>query len=302
MFCRILLVFVLLYSSCGALEKKSPYRYELAVVAIFQDEAPYMKEWIEFHKLVGVQHFYLLNNLSSDDYMSVLAPYVKKGEVEIIDWPYGFSHVREWRKLQPKAYEYVIFKVIDEVKWLAIIDLDEFLFPVKANNLAALLNKEYSQFAGVVISWQVYGTSNVEHISETELMIEKLTLKAPEDFSHNLHGKSIVQPKYVLACKNPHSMIYKDGYFHVNTNKNRLKGKIKKPLLDVIRINHYWTRDEEHLHKVKIPRQKRRTEATKEEWEDYAKLLNKEVDLSIMRFVPALRKAMGLGSNEEISQ
>lgn len=39
-------------------------QYELAICAIFQDEAAYLKEWIEFHKLVGVQHFYLYNHAS----------------------------------------------------------------------------------------------------------------------------------------------------------------------------------------------------------------------------------------------
>jgi len=29
--------------------------YTLAIAAIFKDEAPYLKEWIEYHKLVGVE-------------------------------------------------------------------------------------------------------------------------------------------------------------------------------------------------------------------------------------------------------
>jgi hypothetical protein len=31
----------------------------LAITAIFQNEAPYLKEWIEFHLLMGAEHFYL---------------------------------------------------------------------------------------------------------------------------------------------------------------------------------------------------------------------------------------------------
>ena len=31
----------------------------LSICAIYRDEAPYLVEWIEFHRLVGVEHFYL---------------------------------------------------------------------------------------------------------------------------------------------------------------------------------------------------------------------------------------------------
>ena len=63
------------------------YQYELSIGAIFQNEAPYLKEWIEFHKLVGVEHFYLFNNCSTDDYLAILQPYIESGEVDLFQWP-----------------------------------------------------------------------------------------------------------------------------------------------------------------------------------------------------------------------
>ena len=67
------------------------YQHELSVTAIFRDEAPYLREWIEYHKLLGVEHFYLYNNLSQDKCNEVLAPYVKNGEVDLIEWPESWS-------------------------------------------------------------------------------------------------------------------------------------------------------------------------------------------------------------------
>jgi hypothetical protein len=29
-----------------------------SIWALYQDEAPYMREWVEFHRLMGVEHFY----------------------------------------------------------------------------------------------------------------------------------------------------------------------------------------------------------------------------------------------------
>ncbi len=56
---------------------KNLFLYDLAVVAIFKDEGKYLREWVDYHLLAGVEHFYLYNNDSSDDYAKVLAPYVE---------------------------------------------------------------------------------------------------------------------------------------------------------------------------------------------------------------------------------
>lgn len=55
-----------------------PKQYKVSVCAIFKNEAPYLKEWIEFNRIVGVEHFYLYNNNSEDNYEEIIAPYIKK--------------------------------------------------------------------------------------------------------------------------------------------------------------------------------------------------------------------------------
>ena len=54
------------------------YQYDITVGAIFQNEAPYLKEWIDYHKSVGVDHFVLYNHFSKDNYEEVLYPYINK--------------------------------------------------------------------------------------------------------------------------------------------------------------------------------------------------------------------------------
>src|SRR3990172_152069 len=96
------------------------YDYNLAVCAIFRDEANYLKEWIEFHKLVGVQHFYMFQNQSLDDYWSVLAPYVHSGEVELIQWPYETNpDGSNWPTIQMSAYQLALELARGRAKWLA---------------------------------------------------------------------------------------------------------------------------------------------------------------------------------------
>src|SRR5687768_12283024 len=102
------------------------FKYNLSICAIFQNEGPYLKEWIEYHKLLGVEHFYLYNNFSEDNFKEILEPYIKKGEVELTEWNFTSSNQVEWTKVQCDAYNHAIKKAKNKSKWLALIDLDEF--------------------------------------------------------------------------------------------------------------------------------------------------------------------------------
>ena len=44
------------------------FPHELAICAIFREEAPFLEEWLTFHSGVGVTHFYLYNNYSTDNF------------------------------------------------------------------------------------------------------------------------------------------------------------------------------------------------------------------------------------------
>ena len=43
--------------ACGLYAQAVPY--ELGIVAIFRNEAKNLREWIEYHRLAGVEHFWL---------------------------------------------------------------------------------------------------------------------------------------------------------------------------------------------------------------------------------------------------
>lgn len=175
---------------------KSHPKYYLSICAIFRNEARFLPEWIEYHRLCGVDHFYLLNNLSDDDYQTVLKPYLDKGIVELYEWPYHGSNQKQWNKIQCSAYSKILKEKKNETSWLAIIDTDEFLVSLKASDLKTLL-KSYEPYGGLAINWQLFGTSNVEKIPENKSVIGTLLHRAPENHPTNHFFKSIVQPKKV---------------------------------------------------------------------------------------------------------
>ncbi len=176
----------------------------LSICAIFKDEAPYLAEWIEFHRLVGVEHFLLYDNLSADNGREVLEPWVRAGIVTVSDCsiPLGEGG-QDW------GYTDALKRAGGHTRWLAFIDLDEFLFSPGATPLPAVL-REYEEPPGIVVNWQVYGSSGITTRPDG-LVIESFLNRARTQWVRNRRVKSIVDPARALRPMGPHFFEYADG-------------------------------------------------------------------------------------------
>lgn len=139
--------FVLTFFTRSDLRK---LKYKASICAIFKDESPYLKEWIEFHLLVGFDHFYLFNNNSSDNYRETLKPYIESGVVTLIDW--------KKEPGQMDAYAYCAKQYKNETKWIAFIDLDEFVVPIRDDNIKTFLSR-FENRPFVLVYWKLFGAS-----------------------------------------------------------------------------------------------------------------------------------------------
>ena len=271
------------------LNKSEKRSYKIAICTIFQDEADYLREWIEYHYLIGVDHFYLYNHRSSDHYLEVLKPYLKSGIVELFDYPYPSFPP----SVQTHVYNHALSLSRNNNLWLAIIDTDEFICIDNTDNLYDIL-RNYEFATGLTIYWQIFGTSNVQHLEKGELLTEKLLLKAPEHCGWNQMVKSIVRPQYVKQVLDPHTCEYYPGFFAVFPNRNRFShtpGYTELPIVP-IRLNHYWFRTEEFFETVKKPRREKYEggKRSNEEWQKLKDLTSQVYDDSMLRFSNKLRK------------
>lgn len=246
---RIFFILLFLLIFVGLQERP---KYYLSVCAIFRNEARFLKEWIEYHKMIGVEHFYLLNHLSEDDFNSVLKPYLEDGIVELFEWPFEVTHHKQWNKIQCNAYNKILSEKGKETFWLAVIDTDEFILPLKTTSLSKFL-KEYESFGGLAINWQLFGSSGISHIPPQQTLIGTLVKKAPKDCVNNQFVKTILQPRKVKKMTKPHHARYKKPYFHVTENKSNFPIKSLTHCVSVERIciNHYTYRDEEFFYSEK---------------------------------------------------
>lgn len=267
--------------------------YQLSICAIFQDEAPFLKEWIEFHRLVGVEHFYLYNHHSQDHYQSVLEPYLKSGIVELVNVDSTTKDLKSFNTLQCKCYNECLKKTKGISKWIAFLDIDEFLFPLKEDNLIEVLTP-FEEFGGIAVNWRLFGPSHVWKISSSQLQIESLTLCSSQRFVGNRYVKSIVRPERTSHFRNPHQPEYREGFFSVNTDQLPFKG-MWSPYIqtDTLRINHYWTRDGHYFYTKKLLRHKMwRGNPDSHSIEEFIQNLNAEKDTEIFRFLPRLKQVM----------
>lgn len=185
--------------------QRKPSKYNVSICAIFKDEGYYLREWIEFHKLIGIEHFYLYNNNSKDNYLEVLEPYVNDGVVTLIDWPYKQAQLDSYLDFF-KRFRY-------ETKWVGFIDIDEFVIPKKYSCLYDFLSK-FDNRPSVIIYWRMMGTSGIIDRDRNNLVVEDFILgyKKYVDI-----GKVFFNTKYEY---NPNSK-YRNTV-HIMCSKNKV--------------------------------------------------------------------------------
>jgi hypothetical protein len=280
---------ILLLSLCSFLFAFVPahaYKYTLAATMIFQNEAPYLREWIEYHKLLGVEHFYLINNCSEDNWEEVLQPYMEAGVVEVMECKENRKQEMAWVCLQRSLYTEVISRVKEDVKWLLIVDADEYYVPLIEDTIVEMLQRyDDPRTASLYTQWVTFGTSCVDSLEENELLIEKLWMNK----GFELFGKSIVRPDRIKGMKDPHKPHFKNCFYAIKVDRN------------IAQVNHYWMRDEKYAWAVKWPR-RQRWGMTLSEFRHQMQTTNGQAYenyLPITRFLSKLKESMGIVSNEE---
>jgi glycosyl transferase family 92 len=205
----------------------------LAICAIFKDEARYLAEWVTFHRIQGVEHFYLYDNRSADDWRSALGPEIEAGIVEVQDWPQIYP--------QQGAYNDCLNRHRKQARWIAFIDIDEFLFSPTGKPLPEVL-REFEMYPGVVVNWRMFGTNGWKHPPEG-LVTENFLMRAPNPYPDHQFVKSIVNPRAAINNAGPH-------YFQlrghpVGEDRVPVQSPFRTPTADLLRINHYYSKSEE---------------------------------------------------------
>ena len=277
--------------------KKTKYKYECSLCLIFKNEAPYLKEWIEYHRLIGIEHFYLYNNNSDDNFRKVLDPYLNSSIVTLKDWTKNYA--------QAEAYQDCYSQAKKETHWLGFIDIDEFinLYDLKNNDIKQVL-KKFRRYPSIHLFWKIFGTSGIMKENFSKTIIEQFTSCWPwftnegkhiinNDWNFNLIWIHWSKAQYfgfpifpITDSKmfTPYMQVYPYGNYNPK-----------------IAINHYWTKSKTYA-KNKV----NRSSAAEKKTEHIRKMNGMEFfelkcaikDFSIQRWLVLLKEQLNNYSNE----
>ena len=228
-------------------------KYYLTILTIVKNAAKYLPEWIEFHQLNGVEHFYIYDNESQDELMYILEPYIKEGLVTYKHWGNLFATVSGVDEMMTQKYflKDGMERFACETKWMALIDVDEFLFPTQENHSLPKILNHFDHHGVLSVSWIPFVSSG--HLNRPEgLVISSYTTRWKRPM---LNVKNIVQPKRVYSVFSIHKIQPIDNYCRVDEENKcypfshpvlvdlYMKATRRLPLpSNVLTLNHYYTK------------------------------------------------------------
>jgi hypothetical protein len=210
----------------------------LGVVVILRDEAPYLDEWLAYHHALGVDHFFIYDNGSTDELHEVIEPWVNHGLVTLVHWPLPGGQI--------DAYSHALRFYGPSSEWLAFFDVDEFVVPLVDDDIPSVLAR-FPDAADVRIPRVDFGFSGHREPPE-QLSIEAYTEVADvfgRDPSKPPRVKTVVQPKSISAVG-----------IHTATVADDLRGPdgetvpgrtVGKACWEYVQLNHYYTRSFEEF-------------------------------------------------------
>ena len=219
---------------------KRKYPFYLTLCAIAKNEGRYLQEWIEYHKMLGVEKFFIYDNDSADNTRQILQPYIDTNLVEYCYFP--------GKKMQLKAYANCVRKHKRHTKYLGFLDIDEFIVPIKHKTISDYL-KSLGRFSGVQMNWLVYGSGGAKK-REKGFVIERFKDHSLHDHKLNRHIKVILNPRLILRFFSAHRPVIFGRYIDSNGNITKKSFWDRTPVSNQIRINHYAIKSyEEFLEK-----------------------------------------------------
>lgn len=159
------------------------YHNSLYLTLLFySNEAPYLKEWIEYHRMIGFDDFIILNDNSTDDTQCVLDAYASEGIVKRIpeDIPDVVQHnaTPKMKQAVDRVFDictrYLAAQQTEAKTWMLTHDIDEFLYLANNTSLEKAVTTLIAPggHQSLTVPRLLFGSSNHETY-ESGLVLER---------------------------------------------------------------------------------------------------------------------------------
>jgi len=227
-------------------------KYNLAVGAMFKNEADSMEEWLLHYLHRGVDHFYLINDESNDDFMDIVSSYRKYITL--------FNSVRLEPPIGKHGYnvnKYFLKSLVPESEWALICDLDEYVWSPFSLNINDIIKEfEIKDINSYGIRMVLFGSNN--HIKQPKSIVNSFTKRQIVPFTREINGEKYIVANDIKTISltkiitkfHLHVRFFEDS--ETTTRASKLTTPPEKMLL---RLNHYRLQSKERWIKrlIKTP-------------------------------------------------
>jgi hypothetical protein len=136
----------------------NPAKYYFSIGCVFKNEAHILYEFLEYYFSHGVDHIYMINDFSEDDYLSILDPYLQEGRVTLFQNDVVMSD-RNRQIIIYNKYFTGPQGILKETVWIGILDMDEFLYSPSELHLPHVLKTWEEKTDCIRVEWVSFGSN-----------------------------------------------------------------------------------------------------------------------------------------------
>lgn len=239
----------------------------LCLVAIFKNESEILDEWLHHYINEGVDHFFLIDNNSNDNYEQILKKY---NNVTVIK--------DDKVHAQAQLYNNYFLEKVKSYDWTIVCDLDEFIYSRHEHKtIASFLSTVPNTVSQIAIPWKLFGSNGFNTLDKKEpaSVIQAFTKRMDYNKTNGVtQGISSVKNGFKMGlCKYivRSSALRKLGIHHseinsgitIESTKNPIDCSKNLPFIPVredvlqqsyLQLNHYAIRSLDWFTRIKMTR------------------------------------------------
>lgn len=205
---------------------------QISVVAILKGEEDFVEEWIAYHRIMGVAHFFLYDNHPDTPLSKLPAAYSKF--VTVIPWSEPQPHING-RNIQVKAYMDSLGRI--QTKWVTFIDGDEFIVINRHSDLSNFLSN-FADAGAVLLAWRLFGHCGFFSTPPGLITASLLRRRA----APSRQFKAITQVAAIDSIESVHSCVLKAGWATFDADHQEFSPERVPLVSNAAHINHYMCR------------------------------------------------------------
>lgn len=145
------------------------------IVGCMKNEAPYIVEWVAYHRAIGVDNFLIYTNDCTDGTSEILDRLQEMGVLQ-------HRNNDKWKGNSPQQHalnEALKEPVIKNADWIIHIDVDEFMNVRTGNGTLQDFLAAVPDATNVAMTWRLFGHNGVTRLAD-EFVIDQFDTCAPK--------------------------------------------------------------------------------------------------------------------------